>query len=147
MSVKDIIEAEAKAAEAAEGGEPVRDLSEVSVKRGRERTEVLQVRLNRDEYEAVKAAAGDLPVSTYARAVLLRAISPALETSARDAAERGDLDLATLRNVAALLHESRVSMPDFHLIRPVDFSEVAVILTKTLGPLEARVEALEKHSA
>lgn len=147
MSIKDIIEAEAKAAEAAEGGEPVRDLSEVSVKRGRERTEVLQVRLNRDEYEAVKAAAGELPVSTYARAVLLQAIPPVLETSVRNAAAQGDLDLTTLRNLAALLRESKASVPVLHSLRPVDFSEVAVLLTRTLEPLEARLEALEKHSA
>lgn len=127
MSIKDVIEAEARAAEAAEGSESVRDLSEVSVTRGRERTEVLQVRLNKDEYEAVKAAAGDLPVSTYARAVLLQAIQPAPEASERD---KGSVDMSLV-----------------HPFRPMDVSEVAVLLTRTIAPLEARLEALEKRSA
>lgn len=139
MSVKDIIEAEAHAAEAAEGGEPVRDLSEVDVKRGRNRTEVLQVRLNKEEYEAVQAAAGDLPVSTYARAVLLQSVSPISEDLGPDRTTHSEPDgvaaYQALMKLAEALHVPQV--PD----------DVALLVNRRVAPLEARLEALEKHSA
>lgn len=145
MSVKDIIEAEARAAEAAEGGAPVRDLSEVDVKRGRERTEVLQVRLNKEEYEAVKAAAGDLPVSTYARAVLLQAILPTSEAPEQriEALWRTAITELSKTDIAALRRYLERSTAH----RPAEVFDVALLVSRTFAPLEARVEALEKHSA
>ncbi|MEU4387188.1 hypothetical protein [Promicromonospora sp. NPDC023805] len=139
MSAKDIVEAEARAAEAAEGGEPVRDLSEVDIKRGRNRTEVLQVRLNKEEYEAVRAAAGDLPVSTYVRAVLLQAVSPVSEVVGPVWTMRSepaaDAAYQALKKLAETLQVPRA--PD----------DVAQLLNRRVAPLEARLEALEKHSA
>jgi hypothetical protein len=128
MSLKDIIESEAKAVEDAEGAEPLRDLSEVTVTRGNGRGRVLQVRLNDEEFEAVQAAAGDLPASTFARAVLLRSIQSESVWTARLTAP---------------------PLPDIQAPRSgsVDFPELILLLSKTVAPLEARLEALERHSA
>lgn len=136
MSVKDIIESEAKAAEVAEGEEPVRDLSEVTITRGRERTEVLQVRLNKEEYEALRVAAGELPVSTFARGILLREISPELEVPDRDVRRTELMNAAVSRKIVRKLTSMNEDAR----------AQLLAELARAVEPLEARVEALEKRN-
>ncbi|UEM46479.1 DNA binding protein [Mycobacterium phage InvictusManeo] len=54
------------------------DLTDVKVTRGGPRTRVLQIRLNDDELAELERRAGDrdLPASTVAREILLRALFP-----------------------------------------------------------------------
>lgn len=74
--ISDLVAAEARAAEEARDTEDLALPSDVQVTRGHDRTRVLQVRLNEDEYRVLSKLAGErhLPVSTLARAVLLTAI-------------------------------------------------------------------------
>lgn len=74
MSMKDLIDLEAAASEAAKD---TRILPSTKVTRGHGRTQTLQVRLTDEEYQLVSTYAADsgLPVSTVARDVLLAGIA------------------------------------------------------------------------
>lgn len=100
--IKDLIAAEAKAAEEAEvTSDPEAPLpSHVKVTRGHPRARNLQVRFREDEFDDLAAYAEQrgLPVSTVVRSLVLQAIAPADDlTSALDKLET---DLAAVRRKA-----------------------------------------------
>jgi hypothetical protein len=74
--VSDLIESEVRAAERADDSADAPLPDSVRVRRGHDRSKVLQIRLNEDEYRLLAKHADEqkLPVSTLARAVLLRTI-------------------------------------------------------------------------
>jgi uncharacterized protein YbaP (TraB family) len=98
--LKDIIDAEATAAEAAEVDQesPVR--ADVKVTRGHDRAKTLQIRLNEDELGELTALAKDrgLPVSTVARQLLLQFLAPGDDL--KTALDRLERDLSEVRRKA-----------------------------------------------
>jgi len=74
--ISDLIETESRAAEEAEADIDLPLPSNVKVTRGHDRSKVLQVRLNEDEYRllAKLADSRDVPVSTFVRALILKAV-------------------------------------------------------------------------
>jgi len=98
-ALKDLIDAEAAAAEDAEAmADPNAPLPpEVVVTRGHGRSKTLQIRLNGDELEQLEllAKGRDLPVSTVARSLLLSALSPSED--AGTAISRIENELATVK--------------------------------------------------
>lgn len=74
--LSDLIESEVKAAEQAPDTPDAELPGETKVTRGHGRDKVLQVRLNEDEYRLVAKLAAEqmIPVSTFARAALLRTV-------------------------------------------------------------------------
>lgn len=95
--LKDLIDAEAAAAEAAEADQdsPVR--SDVQVTRGHDRAKTLQIRLNEEELGELAALAEDrgLPVSTVARQLLLQSIAPVGDL--KSALDRLERDISAVR--------------------------------------------------
>jgi hypothetical protein len=73
--IADLIAAEVAAAEESDSIDQSLP-SNVRVSRGHDRSRVLQVRLNEDEYRLIEKLASEnlIPVSTYARSILLRTI-------------------------------------------------------------------------
>lgn len=71
--ISDLIEAESRAAESAADSVDSPLPESVTLTRGHDRTKVLQVRLNEDEYRILCKIANEkhLPVSTLARSLLL----------------------------------------------------------------------------
>ncbi len=98
--LKDIIDAESKAAEEAEADQvsPVR--TDVKVTRGHDRAKTLQIRLNEDELDELAALAKNrgLPVSTVARQLLLQSLAPAGDL--KTALDRLERDLSEVRRKA-----------------------------------------------
>lgn len=98
--LKDLLDAEGSAAEAAEADQvsPVR--TDVKVTRGHDRTKTLQIRLNEDELDEVTALAKDrgLPVSTVARQLLLQSLAPADDL--KGALDRLERDISAVRRKA-----------------------------------------------
>ena len=94
--IEKMLEAEALAAEQAEGGPPPK-LEVGQVTRGHARARNLQVRFRDDEYSRLVqyAEASDLPVSTVVRLLVLQAITPADDLGA--VLDRLERDVATLR--------------------------------------------------
>jgi hypothetical protein len=84
--LRDLIAAEADAAEedvfAPDDHSPLP--AQAKITRGHNRSKVLQVRLNGDEFEHLEmlAKAQDLPVSTVARSLILTALAPTTDTTA-----------------------------------------------------------------
>ncbi|AIM50424.1 hypothetical protein PBI_OMNICRON_91 [Mycobacterium phage Omnicron] len=76
--LKDILNEVARDAEVHDMVSDDVDLTDVKVTRGGPRTRVLQIRLNDDELAELErqATARDLPASTVAREILLRALFP-----------------------------------------------------------------------
>lgn len=74
--ISDLIDAEVRAAEAEPDSGGTSLPASVKVTRGHDRSRVLQVRLNADEYRLLAKHAEEamIPVSTFARAVLLKSI-------------------------------------------------------------------------
>ena len=74
--ISDLVAAEARAAEESQDTPDLALPDTVRVSRGHNRSRVLQVRLNEDEYRVLSKLADErhLPVSTLARAVLLGSI-------------------------------------------------------------------------
>ena len=96
-------------AEAGEDDQSVKPIpGHVKVTRGNPRSKVLQVRLNPDELDALKASPpADLPVSTIAREHLLRLIADD-DTAAEDRL----LQLITATRVQALADDMREDLRD-----------------------------------
>jgi hypothetical protein len=89
--LKALIDAEGRAAEAAEADQVSIARSEAQVTRGHDRTRTLQIRLNEEELGELAAVAKDrgLPISTVARQLLLQSLAPADDLkSALDRLER-----------------------------------------------------------
>lgn len=95
--LKDLLDAEGAAAEAAEADQasPVR--TDVKVTRGHDRAKTLQIRLNEDELAELTALARDrgLPVSTVARQLLLQSLAPADDL--KGALDRLERDISAVR--------------------------------------------------
>ena len=74
--ISDLIEAESRAAEEADATPDLPLPSNVKVTRGHDRSKVLQVRLNEDEYRVLTKLAKErhVPASTFARALILKTI-------------------------------------------------------------------------
>lgn len=74
--ISDLVEAAVADAEADTTSADAPLPASVKVTRGHDRTQTLQVRLNEDEYRIVAKLAEEamLPISTYARSVLLKTI-------------------------------------------------------------------------
>lgn len=74
--ISDLIASETRAAEAAEDAPDLALPSNVKVTRGHDRSKVLQVRLNEDEYRIIAKLANErhVPASTFARALILKTI-------------------------------------------------------------------------
>lgn len=74
--LSDLIEAEVRSAEREPSSADAKLPADVKVTRGHDRSKVLQVRLNEDEHRLLLKHAEEqmVPVSTLARAVLLRQI-------------------------------------------------------------------------
>lgn len=98
--LKDLLDAEGAAAEAAEAEQesPVR--TDVKVTRGHERAKTLQVRLNEEELGELAALAKErgLPVSTVARQLLLQSLAPADDL--KSALDRLERDISAVRRKA-----------------------------------------------
>jgi len=98
--LKDLLDAEGAAAEAAEGGRKPPRRTDVRVTRGHDRAKTLQIRLNDDELAELVAVAQDrgLPVSTIARQLLLQSLAPADDL--RSALDQLERDVAAVRRKA-----------------------------------------------
>lgn len=74
--ISDLVEQAVREAEAAEDDVDAPLPAHVKVTRGHDRSKTLQVRLNEDEYRLLAKHADELmiPMSTFARAVLLQTI-------------------------------------------------------------------------
>ena len=98
--LKDLLDAEGAAAEAAEAEQesPVR--TDVKVTRGHDRAKTLQVRLNEEELGELAALAKErgLPVSTVARQLLLQSLAPADDL--KSALDRLERDISAVRRKA-----------------------------------------------
>ena len=98
--LKDLLDAEGAAAEAAEAEQesPVR--MDVKVTRGHDRAKTLQVRLNEEELGELAALAKErgLPVSTVARQLLLQSLAPADDL--KSALDRLERDISAVRRKA-----------------------------------------------
>ena len=101
-AIDDLLEAESKTVEDAEGGsDPNVPLpAHVRVSRGHPRAKNLQVRFRDDEYDALAAYAKErgLPVSTVVRVLVLQAIAPADDL--QSAFDQLELDIAAVRRKA-----------------------------------------------
>ena len=97
--IKDLIDQEAEAAEAAEATtDEHAPLSKgTKVTRGHGRSRTLQIRLNETEYDELEqlAKARDLPTSTVARSLLLSSLSPSDDV--QGALDRLESDLLAVR--------------------------------------------------
>ena len=84
--LEQLLRDEGEAAEMAERSETGLTSGQVKVTRGHERSKVLQVRLNEDEYERLSAYADslELPISTAVRSLILGSL-------AQESAAEGDL--------------------------------------------------------
>ena len=98
--LKELLDAEGAAAEAAEVDQesPVR--ADVKLTRGHDRARTLQIRLNEDELGELTALAKDrgLPVSTVARQLLLQSLAP--EDDLKSALDRLERDISAVRRKA-----------------------------------------------
>ena len=98
--LEDLLEAEAKAAEAAEADQESPIRGDVKITRGHDRSRTLQIRLNDDELAELTALAQDrgLPVSTVARQLLLQSLGPGDDL--KTALDRLERDLSAVRRKA-----------------------------------------------
>lgn len=98
--LKDLIEAEGAATEAAEADQDSPKRTDVRVTRGHPRAKTLQIRLNEDELNELAALAQDreLPVSTVARQLLLQSLAPADDL--KNALDRLERDVSAVRRKA-----------------------------------------------
>jgi len=98
--LKDLIDAEGAAVEAAEADQDSPKRTDVRVTRGHDRAKTLQIRLNEDELAALVALASDrgLPVSTVARQLLLQSLAPADDL--KSALDRLERDVSAVRRKA-----------------------------------------------
>jgi len=98
--LKDLLEAEGAAAEAAEADQDSPRRADARVTRGHDRAKTLQIRLNEDELAELVALAHDrgLPVSTVARQLLLQSLSPADDL--KSALDRLERDISAVRRKA-----------------------------------------------
>ena len=101
--LEQLLQAEGDAAEAAERSEALRSPEQVKVTRGHERSKVLQVRLNENEYERLSAYADSLglPISTAARSLILGSLTDesAAEADLRSILERLEHDVLTVKRL------------------------------------------------
>ena len=95
--LEELLAAEAAAAEEAEADQNGTMRTDVRITRGHSRSRTLQVRLNAGELDelAVLADQRGLPVSTFARLLLLHALTPADDLQA--VFDRIERDLSTVR--------------------------------------------------
>jgi len=98
--LKDLLDAEGAAAEAAEADQASPRSADVRVTRGHDRAKTLQIRLNEDELAELVALAHDrgLPVSTVARQLLLQSLAPADDL--KSALDRLERDISAVRRKA-----------------------------------------------
>jgi len=98
--LKDLLDAEGAAVEAAEADQESSARTDVTVTRGHDRAKTLQIRLNDDELGELTALAADrgLPVSTIARQLLLQSLVPADDL--KTALDRLERDIAAVRRKA-----------------------------------------------
>jgi len=98
--LKDLLDAEGAAVEAAEADQESSARTDVKVTRGHDRAKTLQIRLNDDELGELTALAADrgLPVSTIARQLLLQSLAPADDL--KTAMDRLERDIAAVRRKA-----------------------------------------------
>jgi len=98
--LKDLLDAEGAAAEAAEADQESTARTDVKVTRGHDRAKTLQIRLNEDELGELTALAADrgLPVSTVARQLLLQSLVPADDL--KTALDRLERDVSAVRRKA-----------------------------------------------
>jgi len=98
--VKDLLDAEGAAVEAAEVDQESALRTDVKVTRGHDRAKTLQIRLNEDELRELVALAADrgLPVSTVARQLLLQSLAPADDL--KSALDRLERDISAVRRKA-----------------------------------------------
>lgn len=98
--LKDLLDAEGAAVEAAEVDQESSLRADVKVTRGHDRAKTLQIRLNEDELRELVALAADrgLPVSTVARQLLLQSLAPADDL--RSALDRLERDISAVRRKA-----------------------------------------------
>ncbi len=98
--LKDLLDAEGAAVEAAEADQESSARTDVKVTRGHDRAKTLQIRLNDDELGELTALAADrgLPVSTIARQLLLQSLVPADDL--KTALDRLERDIAAVRRKA-----------------------------------------------
>ena len=98
--LKNLLDTEGAAAEAAEGHQESPLRTDVKVTRGHDRAKTLQIRLNEDELRELVALAADrgLPVSTVARQLLLQSLAPADDL--KSALDRLERDVSAVRRKA-----------------------------------------------
>ena len=98
--LKDLLDAEGAAAEAAEADPNSPKRADVQVTRGHSRARTLQIRLNEDELAELVGLAQDrgLPVSTVARQLLLQSLAPADDL--KSALDRLERDVSAVRRKA-----------------------------------------------
>lgn len=98
--LKDLLDAEGAAAEAAEADQESPARTDGKVTRGHDRAKTLQIRLNEDELGELTALAADrgLPVSTVARQLLLQSLAPADDL--KTALDRLERDVSAIRRKA-----------------------------------------------
>ena len=98
--LKDLLDAEGSAAEAAEADQESSARTDVRVSRGHDRAKTLQIRLNEDELGELVALAQDrgLPVSTVARQLLLQSLAPGDDL--KSALDRLERDISAIRRKA-----------------------------------------------
>jgi predicted DNA binding CopG/RHH family protein len=98
--LKDLLNTEGAAAEAAETDPDSPRRTDVKVTRGHDRGKTLQIRLNEDELGELTAMAADrgLPVSTVARQLLLQSLAPGDDL--KSALDRLERDISAVRRKA-----------------------------------------------
>lgn len=98
--LKDLLDAEGAAVEAAEADQESTLRADVKVARGHDRAKTLQIRLNENELRELVALAADrgLPVSTVARQLLLQSLAPADDL--KSALDRLERDISAVRRKA-----------------------------------------------
>lgn len=98
--LKDLLDDEGAAVEAAEADQESPLRADVKVTRGHDRAKTLQIRLNEGELRELVALAADrgLPVSTVARQLLLQSLAPADDL--KSALDRLERDIAAVRRRA-----------------------------------------------
>jgi len=100
VKLKDLLDAEGAAVEAAEADQESTLRADVKVARGHDRAKTLQIRLIEDELRELVALAADrgLPVSTVARQLLLQSLAPADDL--KSALDRLERDISAVRRKA-----------------------------------------------
>ena len=98
--LKELVDAEGAAAEAAEADQSSSIRTDVKVTRGHHRAKTLQIRINEHELAELVALAQvrGLPVSTVARMLLLQSLSPTDDL--RSALDRLERDVSAVRRKA-----------------------------------------------